>query len=296
MENSYLTDEDLDGLIPYIKNWDKWGSKDQLGTLNYITVQSVKHASSLVNSGKVVSLARETSIETINEDENAKYEEYKMHNQPGYTVDFVGMMFHGYKFTHLDGLCHIFSQENTLYNGYSTEEISEKGTINLGIQHLAKKGIVGRGVLIDIANLRGKSLEPGEIIRLSEIEEAIQNQNVLLQDGDILLVRSGTGVRNIMGSLSGVHPEIIPWLHDNKISIFGFDGGSDCSPNSYSRYRMPLHSLVIPYMGMPLLDNAELDELSQVCIEEERWEFMLTIAPWRLIGVSGSLVNPLAIF
>jgi hypothetical protein len=47
---------------------------------------------------------------------------------------------------------------------------------------------------------------------------------------------------------------------------------------------------------MPLLDNAELDPLSRACREEGRWEFFVTVAPWRFHGTTSSPVNPLAIF
>jgi hypothetical protein len=57
-----------------------------------------------------------------------------------------------------------------------------------------------------------------------------------------------------------------------------------------------MHSVAIPFMGLPLLDNAELDILSQVCQEEGRWEFFLTIAPWRLQGTTSSPINPIALF
>jgi hypothetical protein len=52
----------------------------------------------------------------------------------------------------------------------------------------------------------------------------------------------------------------------------------------------------VGYIGLPLLDNAELEALSRVCQEEQRWEFFLTAAPWRFRGTTSSPVNPLAIF
>jgi hypothetical protein len=49
-------------------------------------------------------------------------------------------------------------------------------------------------------------------------------------------------------------------------------------------------------MGLWLIDNANLEELSQACAARQRWEFMLTIAPLRLQNTTGSPVNPIAVF
>ena len=48
-------------------------------------------------------------------------------------------------------------------------------------------------------------------------------------------------------------------------------------------------------MGMPLLDNANLDDLAAACAEVGRWEFLLMVAPLRVRGGTGSPVNPIAV-
>jgi hypothetical protein len=52
----------------------------------------------------------------------------------------------------------------------------------------------------------------------------------------------------------------------------------------------------IPYLGLPLVDDVELDELARVCKSRGRWEFLLVIAPWRMTGVTSSPVNPIAVY
>jgi kynurenine formamidase len=54
--------------------------------------------------------------------------------------------------------------------------------------------------------------------------------------------------------------------------------------------------LAVTAMGMPLLDNMNLDDVAQACAEEGRWEFLFVTAPLRLPGGTGSPINPLAIF
>lgn len=57
-----------------------------------------------------------------------------------------------------------------------------------------------------------------------------------------------------------------------------------------------IHAIAIPYLGLPLVDNAELDPLAAACAARSRWDFMLVIAPWRMTGATSSPVNPIAIF
>jgi hypothetical protein len=59
---------------------------------------------------------------------------------------------------------------------------------------------------------------------------------------------------------------------------------------------MPIHEITIPYMGMPLLDNAGLDAVAAVCAELQRWEFMLVVGVLPIRGGTGSPVNPIAVF
>jgi hypothetical protein len=59
---------------------------------------------------------------------------------------------------------------------------------------------------------------------------------------------------------------------------------------------MPIHSTVIPYMGLPLLDNADLEDLGDAAAEVGRSEFLLVVAPLVVLGGTGSPVNPIAVF
>ena len=49
-------------------------------------------------------------------------------------------------------------------------------------------------------------------------------------------------------------------------------------------------------MGLACADSLQLEELSKACEEEGRWEFLTILAPLRLPGGTGSLVNPIAVF
>ena len=63
----------------------------------------------------------------------------------------------------------------------------------------------------------------------------------------------------------------------------GCDGVSDYRPHDIEGVRLPIHTLTLAAMGMQLLDNQNLEQLAEACASRRRWEFLLTIAPLRLV-------------
>lgn len=236
------------------------------------------------------------------------------------------MIYHGFSITHVDALCHIFtpSGKNGMYNGFSTDHVTTQGANRLGIEVMAEKGIVGRGVLLDIPWVRGEQsklggsdvseksetlsgrspalsggpLKLGTAIMPADLEAAEEAAGVRVGAGDIVLIRNGAGSANTYRLASGLHPSCLLWLQQRQVAMLGGDSDNDVHPPlpGFSRWSEAVHMIGIPYMGLALLDHAELDALSQACQEERRWEFFLTVAPWRLKGTTASPVNPLAIF
>ena len=49
-------------------------------------------------------------------------------------------------------------------------------------------------------------------------------------------------------------------------------------------------------MGMPILDNANFEQLSKQCSETGVYEFFFAISPLLIKGGTGSPANPIAIF
>jgi kynurenine formamidase len=291
--NLIQTDDDIDRLLPQITNWGRWGKQDQLGTVNFITARQRLKALTSIKKGRTVSLAREISVTKT---EGIRRGTYEMLRAEDGSRDYIGMIFHGFALTHLDALCHAFAGRVQMYNGFSVEEVTPDGANKLGIERMAAKGISGRGVLLDIATVKREILSPGTPIWTKDLEKAEEAVRVTVEEGDILLVRTGAGTRNTEEQRAGLHPQCLPWLHERKIAVLGSDGDNDVHPSEFKRWASAMHSVAIPYMGLPLLDNAELDGLSQVCQEEGRWDFFLTIAPWRLQGTTSSPVNPIALF
>ncbi len=67
-------------------------------------------------------------------------------------------------------------------------------------------------------------------------------------------------------------------------------------PSNVEGLANPLHELVLVGLGMPILDNLDLEAVAAAAKERNRWEFLFVGAPLRVHGGTGSPLNPLAIF
>src|SRR5439155_25633989 len=92
------------------------------------------------------------------------------------------------------------------------------------------------------------------------------------------------------------HVACMPWIPEPDVAMLGTDTHNDVSPATRPGLGNVVHIVGLVGMGLWLIDNAHLEDLAQACVARRRWEFMLTIAPLRLQGVTGSPVNPIALF
>lgn len=91
-----------------------------------------------------------------------------------------------------------------------------------------------------------------------------------------------------------LHAACCPWLRERG-------GGHDRHrhPQRHPPGAVSLHGQLLSRGlsgGHGLIDNANLEDLAQTATRLNGWEFLLTIAPLRLKGVTGSPVNPIAVF
>jgi hypothetical protein len=80
------------------------------------------------------------------------------------------------------------------------------------------------------------------------------------------------------------------------VAVIGSDGVNDVMPSGVEALVNPLHELVLVSLGMPLLDNLDLDPLAREVRQRGRWTFLFVGLPLRVPGGTGSPLNPLAIF
>jgi len=290
---------EFDALFQSVKNWGRWGADDQLGAANLVTDAKRRQAAALVKAGLTVSLAHNPITEPA--DDNASPFEHTMNR--GFTTDTYRVSYHGYAHSHIDALCHILYKDQT-YNGYARAEVNtEKGCTKLSIDTL-KQGVITRGVLIDIPRLKGVPyLEPGTAIYAEDVEAWEKQAGVKIGPGDALLLRTGRWARRekvgpwpVGRNAAGFHASIAPWLKARGVAFVGSDAASEVTPTMVEGVTLPVHTLLITALGIHMLDNQDLERLSDTAARLKRWQFLLTINPVPVTGGTGSPLNTLATF
>jgi kynurenine formamidase len=297
-------------LLESVSNWGRWGKDDQRGALNYITSEKRVAAARLVQTGETVSLSLPLPTRPARDNPVPVTHLMIRSGQIGHPMgsfgcaDYFAIEPHGLATTHLDALCHHFWR-GKLYNGFDSSEIDFQGAHKCAID-VARAGIIGRGVLIDIPKIRGCDwVEPGDAIYPEDLEAAERDHLVQLGEGDVMLLRTGRfklrrtkGVAAIAGlAMPGLHASCLKWLHERKIAILGSDAVSDVLPTQYDApLRMPIHTGTLVMMGVHLIDNADLDELAKKCAREGRYAFMFSLLPLVLERGTASPANPVALF
>lgn len=302
---------EFEQLFDSVKNWGRWGADDTKGTLNYITPEHVRRAASLVSSGVSISLSLPVNKLAGPDNPNpaVHYMATGHDNDIGsgsvrFATDFLGMRFHGNCHTHVDALCHI-AYRGQLYNGRSASLVTTSGAEALDITEYAQ-GVVGRGVLLDIPRLRGVPwLEPGTAVSRAELEAAERSQGVRLEEGDLFVFRTGHHRRRLeLGpwdngysgeGKAGLHVDAISLLYERHVAAFLPDGDGETVPSTVDGILYPIHPLQITAMGMVASDSLNLEDLAEACASEQRWYFMIVMAPLRIPRATGSPLNPIAV-
>lgn len=299
------TEEEVIGYMTSLSNWGRWGPDDELGTLNLITPEKRAQAGRLVTEGISVTCSRLIVPEIAPDVTSIPPLHYMVNvppsSGPGGASDFIGLSFHGLTITHLDSLCHQ-TWDGKMYNRKPASLVSVQQKATAGDIDKVQNGVVTRGVLLDITQVRGVEwLEAGEGVFTYDLEAAEEAQGVHVEEGDALILRLGWyKKRQQLGpshpGRPGLHAETLPWLHQRGVSIIVADASQDMDPSGYSRITPPVHKVGIVAMGLWLIDAANCEELVQVCRQLNRWEFMFIVAPLRFHRATGSPVNPLAVF
>jgi kynurenine formamidase len=85
------------------------------------------------------------------------------------------------------------------------------------------------------------------------------------------------------------------FVAERRVAALGSDGNSDTAPSTTEGVAFPVHVLAINAMGLRLLDYLQLEDLRQACEAAGRWEFLFMAAPLRILGGTGSPLNPIAV-
>jgi kynurenine formamidase len=298
-----------------------FGTGDDIGTVNLLTPARVLRALAEVHSGEVINLdhpldAFDPPLARMRE--SHRHVIFAPHaDSRDDRVDNLYMQ----SASQLDGLRHRRDEVFGFYNGVPDEAIVE-GTPVLGVNRWVEHGIVGRGVLADVAGLRDARSRPldhrgGEPFGVDAIEAALEAQGSELLDGDILLVRTGFA-RHYFDQLSdaerrnyGLAPAsagliqshaTVGWLWDRRIALLATDNlaveavpAVSESPFVTARDHGLMHQQLLARLGLALGELWALDVLAERCRARGSHAFFVTCKPLHLVGGVGSPANALAV-
>ena len=290
--------------IDELSNWGRWGPDDELGAFNLVTSEKRVEAAALVTDGVTVSLASDAqNYESIDVPCPITWSMTRA-TRTGASDEIAYPCIHGPGTTHLDAFAHVFF-DGKMWNGYDVEELVtvDGGALKNSIMTM-KDGIVTRGVLYDIPRLKGVDyLEPGTRITVQDLEDWEEMAGVRVGPGDAFLIRWGRWARqDAIGPFdtgreaAGLDNNVIPWLRERDVAVAGWETPGYAPQPAGDLPRTALHNFALTILGIQVLDRANFQALSAIAAEQNRWEFMVTIAPLRIPNGTGSPVNPIAMF
>ena len=303
------SEEEVREYMTTLSNWGRWGPEDEMGTLNLITPEKRVQAGRLVMEGITVNCSEPIDPDGDIEPFYERPHHFMMasgesapSSGPGGSSDYIGMRVHAGA-THVDAPCKEF-WDGKMYNGKPASLVTAAKRATAGSINNMSDGVVTRGVLLDIAGLKGKDwMDVGEAIFPEDLEAAETVQGVRVEEGDALLVRTGWGKRRrdlgppTQRGVPGLHAACHPWYHKRGISIIVSDVHRDVVPSGYrEEVEQVIQRVGLVAMGLWDLDAAIFEDLVSVCRRLNRWEFLFVVAPLRLHNATGCPVNPLAIF
>ena len=304
-----MTRPAFDSLFAQVDNTGRWGADDERGTLNLITPEVRRAASQEVRTGVTVSMAREMvhgepeggfGPITV---ELAMVSDSVLGPSDGSAVwaaERTSLFYHGWAYTHIDALSHMPSYRGRGYNNAPSTHAPPAGQRRNSVAAM-RDGVVSRGVLVDLPALMGVDfVAPGGAITPEHLEAWEERTGVRIREGDVVLLRSGRWSEAAMaagiGGSAGVHPSVARWLRARGVAVLGDEGGTDTSPTSVDGINSPMHVLSLVAMGMPLIENLDLEALAAEASAQERWTFLFVLAPLDVRGATGSPANPIAVF
>ncbi|MDQ4116128.1 MAG: cyclase family protein [Actinomycetota bacterium] len=303
-------------------NWGKWGPDDELGCLNYLTPAEVLRGVQHIRTGEVFTLQAQMghpkgdpvfpgrkSIDRRNILDEGSWAPGRegAPQFPGglhYADDVAEIFLQGS--SQYDALGHVW-YDGKIWNGYDAQT-TVGGLSKASVLPIAEKGVVGRGVLVDMARHRGKDhLAKGETFDHTDLEAAASAQGVTIEPHDVLLVRTG-----FIGYWYTTTPEefydgfnepgltysreLVEWFQAKEIPNLVTDTiANETTYEPETGVALPLHCALMRNLGLVLSEVIWLDDLADACAADNRWSFLYTAAPLKVVEGTGAPVNPVVI-
>jgi kynurenine formamidase len=308
-----VTVAQFDDLAAKVSNWGRWGADDRCGTLNLVTPAIVRKAAAAVQNGDAFSLAMSLSLDgpqngvgvpgRINPLRTMLAINAPMGEGPDsarYSDDIVVTPTQAA--THWDALSHV-SHRGKMYNGIAAGAVDAFGAAKLGIEDAGN--VVSRGILLDVAGHQGVTRLPtGFKVTRDVLEQVEEAQGVPVEEGDILLVRTGQAGFFLDGDVPGYRKPPVPALdwdtplffRERGVAAVALDNMSfELLPSSVPDLTLPVHVLCLVMMGLLQGQNFVFEDLAAACAADRRYTFLLQATPERFLRSTGGLVNPVAI-
>ena len=292
-----------------------WGPKDEIGRLHLMTDDSRAKVLSRVAGGTAYDLSVEYFIgmPSWQAAGDPHYRMWMTHTPHGTVVDDplrvdaemnehvsysgAAISLYTHMGTHLDALSH-FGLNGQIWNGFeATEHLGDRGWKVAGAENIPP--IVARGVLIDVAAARGVDMLPaGHRISRDDLVQALKHQQVELQRGDVVLIRTGRmkvfeDAAAYMDNPPGIGMSAARFLaEESGAMIVGADNLSlEAFPSEVDGNYVPVHTYLLAQQGLPILEVVNLEELSR----DQIFEFAFLGGSLKLRGADGAPVRPIAL-
>ena len=295
-----------------------FGDGDNLGLVNLLAPEGVAAAARLVRRGAVFPLNAEVGAfdPPLYGREPVRHRVIRIPGDPDLDDALDG--FNPQSSSQWDSLAHARGVDERWYNGATFEDITERG--RNGIDHWARRGIAGRGVLLDVERLLAEE-DPGYdpitsvSISVEQLERCRSAAGIEYRAGDILLLHTGFVARyrqlpqarrdaladwRRFTAVGIEHSEaMVRYLWNSHVAAVATDAPAvEVWPPDYSAEGAPfgyLHQVLIPELGMALGELWQLEDLARDCREDGVHEMLVTSAPLNVAGGIASPPNALAI-
>src|SRR6185312_6323803 len=207
--------------------------------------------------------------------------------------------------TQYDALGHVW-YGGKIWNGYDART-TVGGLDKASVEPIAQRGVVGRGVLLDIARFRGKdNLEAAETFTHQDLIDCAKAQGTSIQKRDILVIR--TNFLKLFFDLGDkfyegfnepglvYSPELVRWFQDMEIPNLVTDTiANEVTYDPNNGVALVLHCALMRNLGVTLTEIADLERLAADCAEDKKYDFLYVAAPLKVAKAAGTPVNPVVI-
>ena len=295
-----------------LSNWGRWGDDDEIGTLNFVTPQKRVRAARLVKTGRNFDLGMPFDKDgpflpggfRVNPLHVMTFMPSDTAHAPDGLITADDMVVMGLQAaTQWDSLAHV-GYDGLFYNNVPAGTVKTTGGATRNSFAKAVEHLISRGVLLDIARLKGVDrLEDRYEITAADLSAAEERQGVRVESGDILLVRTGwyqwflEGDRaHFMGDEAGPGLDTCRWLHEREVAALALDNWAcEIWPSQLPGANIPFHQVTIRDMGLTLGEMFNLEALAADCEEDGVSEFLFCAPGLKVTGSVGSPITPMAL-